>query len=330
MIDLTTKYLGITIKNPLIVGSSGLSSSVEDIKKLESNGAAAVVLKSIFEEEILLEANARIKEAETDKMMYTELSETFDYVDMHVKEDKLSKYLKLVVDTKKEVLIPVIASINCTTPYEWTDFAVKLQDAGADALELNIFLNPVDLSDKDFEQTYLDIVNKVLSRVSIPVSVKISPYFTKPGLIIKKLSETGIGGIVLFNRSYTPDIDIDSLEIKSANIYSNADDQGNVLRWIALMSKKVKCDLAASTGIHSGEAAVKQILAGACVVQIVSVLYQEGLEQINVMLNYIEDWMTKKGYNYISQFKGKVSQEGIKDPAAFERMQFMKYFSGIE
>jgi dihydroorotate dehydrogenase (fumarate) len=330
MVDLTSKYLGIVLKNPLIIGSSGLTSSVEDIKKLESNGAAAVVLKSIFEEEILIEAAEKVQEAEKDNLVYTELSETFDYIDLHVKEDKLGKYLKLIADTKKEVLIPVIASVNCTTPYEWTDFAVRLQDAGADALELNIFLNPTDLSDKDYEQTQLEIVNKVISKVNIPVSAKISPFFTKPGLIIKKLSETGIDGLVMFNRSFTPDIDIDSFEVKSANVYSSSQDQGNVLRWIALMSKKVKCDLAASTGIHTGEAIIKQILAGACTVQIVSVLYQKGLEQINIMLNFIENWMTKKGYNYIDQFRGKLSQEGIKDPAAFERIQFMKYFSGIE
>ena len=330
MADLTTKYLGITIKNPIIIGSSGLSNSVEDIKKLESNGAAAVVLKSIFEEEILHEAYAKAREAEKDRMMYSGLSETLDYIDLHIKEDKMGKYLKLISDTKKEILIPVIASINCITPYEWTDFAIKLQDAGADALELNIFLNPADFSDRDFEQTYVDIVHKVVSKVSIPLSVKICPFFTKPGLMIKKLSGTGIAGIVLFNRFYTPDINIESFELESANIYSNPQDYGNVLRWIALMSKKVKCDLAAGTGIHDGETVIKQILAGACAVQIVSVLYQKGLEQINVMLSYIENWMTKKGYNYLSQFKGKVSQEGIKDPPAFERMQFMKYFSGIK
>ncbi len=329
MTDLTTKYMGITMKNPIIVGSCGLSNSVESIKKLESNGAAAVVLKSIFEEEILHEATAKAKEAEQNKMIYTELSETIDYIDLHIKEDELGKYLKLISDTKKEVLIPVIASINCITPYEWTDFASKIQDAGADAMELNIFLNPADFSDRDHEQTYIDIANKIVSKVSIPVSVKISAFITKPGLMIKKLSETGIAGIVMFNRFYTPDINIESFELESANIYSNPQDNGNVLRWIALMSKKVKCDLAASTGIHDGETVIKQILAGASAVQIVSVLYQKGLEQINAMLSYFENWMIKKGYNYLSQFKGKVSQEGISDPAAFERMQFMKYFSGI-
>ncbi len=330
MIDLSTKYMGLTIKNPIIVGSSGLSNTVEDIKKLESNGAAAVVLKSIFEEEILHEAEAKTRDADNNRLIYSRLSETLDYIDLHIKEDRVNKYLKLISDAKKEVFIHVIASINCITPYEWTDFAVKLQDAGADALELNIFLNSVDLSDRDFEQTYLDIVNKVVGKVSIPVAAKISPFFTKPGLMIKKLSGTGVAGIVLFNRFYTPDINIDSFELESADIYSNPQDYGNVLRWIALMSEKVKCDLVASSGIHDGEAVIKQILAGACAVQIVSVIYRNGMEQINVMLSYIEKWMEKKGYNYLSQFKGKVSQESIKDPAAFERMQFMKYFSNIE
>jgi dihydroorotate dehydrogenase (fumarate) len=330
MIDLSVKYLGLTLKNPVIVGSSDLSNSVEEIKKLESNGAAAVVLKSIFEEEILLEANKKIEEAGKDQMIYTELSETLDYIDLHLKEDKLGKYLKLISDAKKEVLIPVIASINCITPYEWTDFTAKIQDAGADALELNIFLNPTDLSDRDFEQTYFEIIKRVLGRVKIPVAVKISPYFTKPGLMIKKLSETGISGLVLFNRFYTPDIDIDSFTVISANKFSTEHEYRSVLRWIALMSDKVKCSLAASTGIHSGESVIKQILAGADVVEVVSVLYQKGAGQINVMLNDIESWMNKKGYNYVGQFKGMATRVSAGNYAAFERMQFMKYFSGIE
>ena len=308
MMDLSVKYLGLTLKNPIIVGSSDLSSSVEEIKKLESNGAAAIVLKSLFEEEILLEATIKAEEARIDQMFYTELSETLDYIDLHIKEDKLAKYLKLISDAKKEVLIPVIASINCITPYEWIDFTTKIQDAGADALELNIFLNPTDLSDKNFEQTYFDIIKKVMGKVNIPVSAKISPYFSKPGLMIKKLSETGISGLVLFNRFFTPDIDINSFEVKSANKFSTETEHYNVLRWIALMSNKVKCSLAASTGIHSGESVIKQILAGADAVQVVSVLYKKGPEHINVMLNDIENWMNKKGYNYINQFKGKVSQ----------------------
>ena len=330
MIDLSVKYLGLTLKNPIIVGSSDLSSSVGEIKKLESNGAAAIVLKSLFEEEILLEATIKAEEARLDQMFYSELSETLDYIDLHIKEDKLTKYLKLISDAKKEVLIPVIASINCITPYEWIDFTSKIQDTGADALELNIFLNPTDLSDKNFEQTYFDIIRKVIDKVKIPVSAKISPYFTKPGLMIKKISETGISGLVLFNRFFTPDIDINSFEVKSANKFSAETESYNVLRWVALMSNKVKCSLAASTGIHSGESVIKQILAGADAVQVVSVLYKKGPEHIIVMLKDIENWMNKKGYNYINQFKGKVSQESAKNTAAFERMQFMKYFSGIE
>jgi dihydroorotate dehydrogenase (fumarate) len=330
MVDLSVKYLGLTLKNPIIVGSSDLSGSVEEIKKLESNGAAAVVLKSVFEEEILLEATIKAEEARIDQMFYTELSETLDYIDLHIKGEKLAKYLKLISDAKKKVLIPVIASINCITPYEWTDFTVKMQDAGADALELNIFLNPTDLSEKDFEKIYFDIIKKVLDKVDIPVSAKISPYFVKPGLMIKKLSDTGISGLVLFNRFFTPDIDIDSFEVKPANKFSTENEYCNVLRWIALMSNKIGCSLAASTGIHSGESVIKQLLAGADAVQVVSVLYRKGPGHINAMLNEIETWMNKKGYNYISQFRGKVSQESARDNAAFERMQFMKYFSGIK
>ncbi len=330
MADLTTKYLGLNLKNPIIAASSGLTASLQDIKQLESNGAAAVVLKSLFEEEILLEAKEKIKEAEKDNFMYTELSETFDYIDLHVKEDKFDDYLKLVSDVKEKVLIPVIASVNCVTPYEWTEFTMNIEKAGADALELNIFLNPTDLSDKDFEQTHIDIIKKVIQQVSIPVSVKISPYYTKLGVLIKKISEAGVAGIVLFNRFYTPDIDLETMKIISANIYSTPVEQGNVLRWTGLMANKIECDLAASTGIHTSQDIIKQILVGANAVQLASVLYQKGIEHIPVLLKEIEVWMDKKGFQYINQFKGKVSQESSGDPASFERMQFMKFFSGIK
>lgn len=330
MIDLSTKYLGLTLKNPIIVASCGLTSTVSSIKKLEAHGAAAIVLKSIFEEEILQQETIKSREAEESSMIYSELSETLDYIDMHIKEDTLDKYIDLIRQAKKETLIPIIASINCTTSFEWIEFAQKLAKAGADALELNIFLNPTDNSDKDFEQTYLDIAKKVVSKTDIPVSVKISPYFTKLSKVINDLSGTGIKGLVLFNRFYSPDIDLEKMEIVPANHFSREDEYLNSLRWIALMSKKVDCDLAASTGIHSAETIVKQILAGASAVQVASVLYNKGADYLSNLIANLEKWMEDHHYTYISQLKGKLSQEAITDPAAYERLQFMKYFSGIE
>ncbi len=330
MIDLSTKYLGLSLKNPLIAASSGLTGNIESIKKLESSGIAAVVLKSIFEEEILQQENLLASEAEEDKMIYSQLSETLDYVDMHVKEDSLNAYLDLIREAKDQTLIPIIASINCITSYEWTDFAKRIEQSGADALELNVFLNPTDDTDKNFEDTYVEIATKVVSKVSIPVSLKISQYFTKPANVIKRLDKTGIAGIALFNRFFTPDINIDKMEITQASQYSSELDYSNVLRWVALMSKKVKCDLAATTGIHSAETVLKQLMAGAKAVQIASVLYKEGIEYTIEILKDLENWMERKNFNHLSQLQGKLSQESIKDPAAYERMQFMRYFSEME
>lgn len=330
MIDLSTKYLGLSLKNPIIAASSGLTSNIRNIKKLESNGVAAVVLKSIFEEEILQQEMKSTKEAVEDSMIYSELSETLDYIDLYIKENTLDKYLSLIRQAKKETLIPIIASINCTTAYEWIEFAEKIEKAGADALELNIFLNPTDLSDKNFEETYLSISSKVVRKTSIPVSVKISPYFTKLAKVITDLSDTGIKGLVLFNRFYSPDINIEKMEVTPADHFSKENEYLNSLRWIALMSKKTSCDLAASTGIHSAETIIKQILAGASAVQIASVLYLKGVDYLSEIVNDLEKWMEDNKYNYLGQLKGKLSQESIADPAAYERRQFMKHFSGIE
>ncbi len=330
MADLSTKYLGLQLKNPFIAASSSLTSSVENIKKLENAGIAAVVLKSIFEEEILLETKESLHEAEKNSMIYTDLSETLDYIDLHVKEDNLAGYLNLIRQAKDETLIPVIASINCITSSEWTSFAKEIEQAGADALELNIFLNPSDLTDSDFEETYRQIIKKVLTAISIPVAVKISQYFTKVSRTIQNISNSGVAGIVLFNRFYSPDIDLEKLEIVPADQFSSATDYLLPLRWTALMSGKTGCDLAASTGIHSGETALKLILAGASAVEIASVLYKNGIDYTGNLITQMDNWMEQHHYNYLEQLKGKFSQQSVKDPAAYERMQFMRHFSGIE
>ena len=330
MADLSTKYLGITIKNPLIAASSGFTDSIENIKNLEANGIGAVVLKSVFEEEILNQETALLNGAKKDNLIYSTLSETLDYIDLHVKEETLNKYLTLIKEAKKLTLIPIIASINCVTSSEWIDFAKKVESAGADAIELNIFLNPVDESDKNYEEIYLQIVEKVTKIISIPLSVKISKYFTKPGAVIKKLANTDIKGLVLFNRFYSPDIDINKLEITSAGKISGKEEYLDSLRWIGMMSNQVKCDLAASNGIHSSETVIKQILAGAKAVQICSVIYAKGMGYISTILNELENWMNDKKFSHIDQFRGKLSLKSSSDQAAYERMQFMKHFSGIE
>ena len=329
MIDLSTNYLGLKLKNPIVAASSGLTGSLEGLLNMEKHGAEAVVIKSIFEEEILLQAEMEAQEAEKDPMIYSELSETLDYIDLHIKEDKLKDYLKLISEAKKNLSIPVIASINCISSEDWTHFTRKMEEAGADALELNIFLNPADFKNKEFEKAYFKIIKKVLDNVKIPVAIKISKYFTRLGLSVKALSESGVAGIVLFNRFYSPDIDIEKIAITSANMFSTQEEQYETLRWTAIMSEKIDCDLAASTGIHKGEDVVKMLLAGANVTQLASTLYKNGPDQISRILKKLEMWMTEKGFDSLDQFRGMIARMYGEDPAAFERMQFMKNFSEI-
>ncbi len=329
MIDLSTNYLGLKLKNPIVAASSGLTGSLEGLLSMEKHGAGAVVIKSIFEEEILLQAELEVQEAEKDPMIYSGHSEILDYIDLHIKEDKLKDYLKLIRDARKNLSIPVIASINCISSEDWTHFTRKMEEAGADALELNIFLNPADFKNKEFEKAYFKIIKKVLDNVKIPVAIKISKYFTRLGLSVKALSESGVAGIVLFNRFYTPDIDIEKIAITSANMFSTPEEQYETLRWTAIMSEKIDCDLAASTGIHKGEDVVKMILAGANVTQLASTLYKNGPDQISRILKKVEKWMTEKGFDSLDQFRGMIARMYGEDPAAFERMQFMKNFSEI-
>ena len=326
MADLTTHYLGLKLKNPLIAGSSGLSNSVKGVKEFEDNGAGAVVLKSIFEEEIVFEYDDVLKEAREEGVNLDQ----FDYYDYQIKGEKLKKYTGLISECKSSVSIPVIASINCVYSHEWTAFAKHLQDAGADALELNMFFLPSDFArtTEEKEKAYFQIIENVKKTVSIPIALKISYYFSNLGPMIQQLSETGIAGLVLFNRFYSPDFDIDKLEVVSSNVFSNPSDLHLSLRWIAIMAERVSCDLAASTGVHDGNALIKQILAGANAVQVVSSLYKNGKGQIKTMLSTLVEWMTSKGFNSLSDFRGKLSQAKSSNPAAYERVQFMRYFGG--
>jgi dihydroorotate dehydrogenase (fumarate) len=325
MADLTTQYLGLRLKNPIIAGSSGLSRTAKGVKALAENGAGAVVLKSIFEEEILFEYEDILKEAGKEGVNLDQ----FDYYDYELKSNKIEKYTHLIADSKNSVDIPVIASINCVYSHEWTSFAKQLQEAGADALELNMFFLPseFDRTTEEKERAYFEIIEKVQKEISIPLSLKISYYFSNLGPMIQKLSETGIAGLVLFNRFYSPDFDIEKFEVPS-NVFSNPSDLAISLRWIAIMSERVNCDLAASTGVHDGVALIKQILAGADAVQVVSALYQQGKERIGSMLETLEEWMARKGFESLSDFRGKMSQAASSNPAAYERMQFMRYFGG--
>ncbi len=323
--DLSTTYLGLKLNSPIIAGSSGLTDSVEKIQKLARYGAGAIVLKSIFEEEIVFETEDILKEAEAAGVNLDQ----FDYYDFHLKGKKLNSYIDLVKQSKKAVSIPIIASINCTYSHEWISFAQQLQEAGADAIELNMFFLPSDFSrsSQEQERMYFNVIERLLDAVSIPIALKISYYFSSLGQMIKRLSDTGVAGLVLFNRFFSPDIDIDKLKIKPSFVYSTPAEMAISLRWVAIMANKVGCDLAASTGVHDGDAVVKQILAGAKAVQVVSSLYKNGPQQIGVMQEALTKWMTDHEHTRLSDFRGKMSQEAASNPAVFERVQFMKYFS---
>jgi len=326
MADFTTQYMGLYLKNPIVAASSSYTSDVKHLKELEKSGVSAVVLKSIFEEEIL---NGFNESLDLDDRFNSSL-EFLDYYDYELKQESLDKYIQLIEDAKEALTIPVIASINCISSQEWTEFAEKFEKAGADGIELNIFILPSDTkkSAREIEEEYLKIIRKVKAVVNIPVAIKIGPFFTNISEMIHKIDNENVAAMVLFNRSYSPDYDIDKLEITSSNIYSSPEDYTLPLRWIALNYKKVNCSLAASTGVHDGDTMIKLLLAGADVVQVASTIFINGPEQINNMLSRLDEWMNKKNLLNIDQFRGQLSSKDTRNPADFERVQFMKYFSG--
>ena len=324
MANLNTEYLGLKLKSPVIVGSSELNNSVEKIKKHEAAGAGAVVLKSLFEEQILMDIDA-----ERLNNMYGSFQDVENQLGYYLKAHTVGKYLSLIKEVKEAVSIPVIASINCVSSKEWIDFAKKVEEAGADALEINMFILPADTEkdSKEIEDIYFDIASKITKTVSIPVSLKISSYFSGMANFIQKLSYTDIKGLVLFNKFYAPTIDIEKEAITSGSLYTTSSDNTMPLRWIAILNDNVRCDLAASTGVHTSKDLISNILVGANAVQMVSAIFEKGEGKITEVLNGLSDWMDKKGYQSIEEFRGKLSQKETKNPMLFERVQFMKYFA---
>ncbi|MDK9705707.1 MAG: dihydroorotate dehydrogenase-like protein [Desulforhopalus sp.] len=326
MNDLSTKYLGLDLKNPIIVGSCGFTNSLTKIKELADNQAGAIVLKSLFEEQIQAEYSANLKSYTAD---YPGAS---DYIREYTRGNEVEAYLKLIAEAKKAVQIPIIASINCVSANEWVSFAKAVEQEGADAIELNVSLLPSNpkITSADNEKKYAEIINCIGELVSIPLALKMSHYSASLANLIQKLSWIKkVGGFVLFNRYYTPDIDIEKMVVKSAEMFSNPSEGCNSLRWIALMYGHIDKDLVASTGVHDSEGLVKQLLAGATAVQVVSTIYKNGVGQIPAMLAGLDEWMTRKSYTNLTEFRGKLSYEKAADPAVFERTQFMKYYGGI-
>lgn len=322
MANLSTTFAGLKLRNPFIISSSGITSSLDKIRKLDSLGAGAIVLKSLFEEQILHESDKTLSGSD--------YPEALDYVKAYTRDNSLVEYLNLIRDAKRAVHIPIIASINCISVNEWMDFAVQIQDAGADALELNVFYLPVnkDKSAQDYESIYYNLLEGIRKKISIPVIIKLGYHFTNLTYIVNQLYFRKADGVVLFNRFYEPDINITDLKITSSEVFSSPADIRNSLRWVGIISSQVpQIDIAASTGIHSGDAAVKQILAGAKAVQVCSVLYKNGVDFLPKIIDRFESWMIENNFKSVDEFCGKMNYSNIGDPAVYERSQFMKYFS---
>jgi dihydroorotate dehydrogenase (fumarate) len=323
--DLSTNYMGLKLRNPLIVSSSRITSTIEDIKKCADYGAGAIVLKSLFEEQFL--ANSERLMDQDQKYFW--FPEAIEYINQHSKEHGIKSYLKLIQAAKAATNIPIIASVNCVTSAEWPRYCKELVAAGADGIELNIAIVPKDekISSLEIEDIYVSIVQEVRKNVDVPIAVKIGPFFSNGFNMTKRFCEAGANAIVVFNRYYRPDIDIDTEEITRPNYLSCPQEMGQPLRWASLFATRTNCDIAGNTGIHDGTGMIKMLLAGVTAVQVCSTLYINGLGYIDTMLSDLQKWMAWKGYEKIDDFKGKLTKHHD-NIAAFERVQFLKQALG--
>jgi dihydroorotate dehydrogenase (fumarate) len=325
--NLSVNYVGLELKNPIIVSSCGLTNSIENIKKIEQLGAGAVVLKSIFEEQILFEAKNKASEMGLDNF-YDAKNDMVQFF----KENSLNKYTQFIKNVKSEVKIPIISSIHChTNTNTWITYAKEIENAGANALELNITIVPTDKSKSSefYENIYYEIVDNVKKVVKIPVIIKIGPHFSNLFSFAQKMFfKHKVNGMVLFNRFYQPDIDLKNKNIISGNVFSQQHELSLPLRWIGLLNSEFShFDIAASTGVYSGEDVAKLIYAGAKVVHICSVLYKQGLDYIKVIVTDFDKWMDENNLTDVAQFRGKLSYGKHEEAVNYERTQFMTYYS---
>jgi dihydroorotate dehydrogenase (fumarate) len=326
MPDFSVSYLGIPLQNPLVAASSKLTATLDGVKQCEDAGAGAVVLKSLFEEQIVSDAGSML--GNLDSSVH---AEAHDYAAVMSEEYALDSYLKLVEDAKAQLDIPVIASLNCVSAGKWLDYAANFQTVGADALELNVFVIPAEAkrTGADHEKIYIDIAREITKRVGLPVSMKIGPHFSGLAHIMHTLQDEGMKGLVLFNRFYRPDIDIEAMKLVPAKIFSVPQEMSLILQWVALMSGELDCDLSATTGVTDSNAVVKQLLAGAKTVQLCSTLFQNGVGYIKTIRKGLGSWMERHGYAHVEEFRGMLCQEKSDNPEAYERSQYIKALVGI-
>ncbi len=324
MMNLQTKYLGKLLKSPIVVSASPLSENIDNIKRMEDAGASAIVLYSLFEEQIRLE---QIELEHTTTIGAEAYAESLSFFPQAY-EYRLGpeEYLEHIHKSKQAVKIPIIASLNGSTNGGWINYAKKMEQAGADAIECNIYYIPTDLNLKgeEVEQTYIDIVKSVKKAVTIPVAVKLSPYFSNMANMAKRLDDAGADALVLFNRFYQPDIDLGQREVVPNILLSHSSAMRLPMRWIAILKGKIKADLAATSGIHTGEDVIKMLMVGANVAMVCSVLLKNGIVHIKTIENQMKSWMEEHEYNSVEEMIGSMSQVKVSDPSSFERAQYMK------
>ena len=330
MIDLSTTYLGLKLRTPLVASASPLSQEIDSIRRLEDAGASAIVLYSLFEEQLRQEQAELEHRLDAGTNSFAEAATFFPQPG----EFRLGPegYLKHIDQAKKAVTIPIIASLNGSSVGGWTQYARQIESAGADALECNIYFLPTDpeLSSSDVEQRYIDIVNAVKSVVSIPVAVKISPFFSNMANMAKRFDEAGANALVLFNRFYQPDVNIEELEIEPNVLLSTPQALRLPLTWIGILYGRLRANLAATSGVHGHEDVIKLLMVGADVTMLCSTLLRNGIGHIRQIERGLVDWMREHEYASVQQMKGSMSQVRCADPGAFERAQYMKAVKGIQ
>ncbi|MFA5447778.1 MAG: dihydroorotate dehydrogenase-like protein [Sphaerochaeta sp.] len=321
MADLSTSYLGLELKNPLIAASSPLTASLDNLKRCEDAGLGAVVLKSIFEEQIESIGDSTAQDGEA----YSAHTDAYEFLREASMERHIDAYLALVEGAKASLDIPVIASINCRSNGKWIEYAKRFISMGADAIELNHYVvaSDVEVEGTVIEDEYLSLVKHARKALDLPLSLKMGPAFSSLANMLRRFDELNIDGVVLFNRFLSPDINIDKMKMVQAQMLSSKDEYTQSLRWTALMSEQVRYDICASTGIWDGKTVIKQLLAGAKSVQLCSVLLKQGLGAVEQIKEQMVQWMDAHEYDDIEAFRGKLSQDNA-DPMTWERVQYMK------
>lgn len=330
MVDLSTTYLGLHLKNPIVASASPLSKKLDSVRRLEDAGASAVVMYSLFEEQIIHESNALDFFLSSGTESFAEALTYFPEMEKYNVGPE--EYLELVARLKKGVHIPIIGSLNGISTGGWIDHASKIEQAGADALELNIYHIPTDpnLTAAELEQSYVDLVTDIRKKIHIPLAVKLSPYFTSPANLATRLSKAGVNGLVLFNRFYQPNLDTGTLEVVPSLALSTSDDLLLPLRWTAILFGRVQADLALTSGVHTCQDVIKSVMAGANVTMIASELIDRGADRIAELLNEMSRWMEEFEYPSVKQMRGSMSQKAVADPAAFERANYMKALTSYD